>query len=73
MKLLSSFHAEACGGHFSSTITTFKILRKCYYWLGMFMDVYKWIANCEKFIMFTSKPQLATLPLRLVMIEAPFH
>ena len=31
-KLLKSFHNGVCGGNFFSTITTFKILRKCYYW-----------------------------------------
>ena len=41
VKLLRSFHNEACGGHFSSTVIAFKILRKCYYWLGMFKDAYK--------------------------------
>ena len=39
-KLLKAFHDEACGGHFSSSITAFKILRQCYYWLGMFKDAY---------------------------------
>lgn len=47
-KLLQSFHSEACGGHFSSTVTAFKILRNCYYWPGMFKDAYKWVAQCEK-------------------------
>ena len=35
-KLLKTFHNEACGGHFSSTVTTFKIIRSGYYFLGMF-------------------------------------
>ena len=30
-KLLKTFHDEACGGYFSSSVTTFKILRQCYY------------------------------------------
>lgn len=30
-KLLQFFHNEACGGHFSSSVTAFKILRNCYY------------------------------------------
>jgi len=39
-KLLRAFHDETCGGHFSSSVTTFKILRQCYYWPGMFKDTY---------------------------------
>lgn len=27
--LLKTFHSEACGGHFSSTVTAYKILRNC--------------------------------------------
>ena len=30
-KLLKTFHDEACGGNFSSSIMAFKILRQCYY------------------------------------------
>jgi hypothetical protein len=73
VKLLRSFHDEACVGHFSSTITAFKNLRQCYYYPSMFKDAYKWVVNYEKCKMFTGKPQLASFPLRLVMIEAPFH
>ena len=29
-KLLRTFHDEACGGHFSSLVKNFKILRQCY-------------------------------------------
>ena len=73
VRLLKTFHDEACGGHFSSTVTAFKILRQCYYWPGMFKDAYKWVANCEKCKLFTGKPQLAALPLRPVIIDAPFQ
>lgn len=38
--LLKTFHNEACGGHFSSTVTAYKILRNYYYWPGMFKDAY---------------------------------
>lgn len=55
-RLLKNFHDEACGGHFSSSVTAFKILRQCYYWLGMFRDAYHWVAKCEKCRMFSDKP-----------------
>lgn len=71
-KLLRTFHDGACGGHFSSTVTAFKILRSSYYWSGMFKVSYHWVRNCEKCQLFTGKPQLATLPLKLVIIEEPF-
>ena len=71
--MLTSSHNEECRGKFSSTIITFKILRQCYYWPGMFKDAYKWVANCDKCKMFTRKPQLVALPLRPVVIEDPLH
>ena len=48
-------------------------MRQCYYWPSMFKDAYKWVANCDKCKMFTSKPQLGTLPLRLVLTKGPFQ
>lgn len=38
--LLKTFHDKACGGHFSSTVTAYKILRNYYYWPGMFREAY---------------------------------
>ncbi|XP_059070429.1 uncharacterized protein LOC131860082 [Cryptomeria japonica] len=70
--MLKTFHDEACGGHFSSTVTTYKILRNSYYWLGMFKDAYAWVGKCEKCKLFTGKPQCATLPLKPIVIDEPF-
>lgn len=55
-KLLKRFHNEACGGHFSSMVMSFKILRNCYYWLGIFGDAYKWVTSCDKCKIFSGKP-----------------
>lgn len=70
---MKSFHDEACGGNFSSTITGFNILRQCYYWPGMLKDAYKWVSNCEKCKMFIGEPQLVALPRRPIVIKAPFQ
>lgn len=45
---LKPFHSEACGRHYSATVTTFKIPRSCYYCPGMFKDAYRWVTGCEK-------------------------
>ncbi|XP_059075135.1 uncharacterized protein LOC131875125 [Cryptomeria japonica] len=55
--LLKTFHNEACGGHFSSMVIAYKILRNYYYWPGMFRDVYAWVARCEKRKSFIGKKQ----------------
>lgn len=70
--LLKKIHDEAHGGHFSSTVTAYKILRNYYYWPGMFKDAYAWVAKCKKCKLFTGKPQLVALPLRPVVIDEPF-
>lgn len=54
--LLKTFHDEAYGDHFSSTVTTYKILRNCYYWPGMFKDAYAGVTKCEKCKLFAGKP-----------------
>lgn len=71
-RLLEVYHGEACGGHFSSSVTAYKILRNCFYWLGMFCDAYIYVKGCEKCQLFSGKPHLATLPLRPVVIDEPF-
>ena len=38
----------------------------------MFKDAYKYVKDCEKCQLFTRRPQLATLPLRPVVIDEPF-
>ena len=72
-KLLRTFHDGACGGHFLSTVTAFKILRSGYYWPGMFKAAYHWVRNCEKCQLFARKPQLSVLPLKPLVIEEPFQ
>ncbi|XP_059067735.1 uncharacterized protein LOC131858500 [Cryptomeria japonica] len=71
-KLLEVYHDEACGGHFSSLVTAFKILRNCFDWPGMFRDVYNYVKECEKYQLFFGKPHLVALPLRLVVVDEPF-
>ena len=71
-QLLKIFNEETCGGHNSSSITAFKILRNCFYWPDMFWDAYLYVKECEKCKLFIGKPQLATPPLRPVVSDEPF-
>lgn len=72
-KMLKTFHNEACIRHFSSLVMAFKILCQCYYWPNMFKDAYSWVSKCEKCKIFMCRPQLDTLPLRIVFIKGPFQ
>ena len=49
-KLLKAYHSEACGGHFSSIVITFKILKNYFYWPGMFKDARKYVKNYKNVI-----------------------
>lgn len=71
-KLLEVYHDEACNGHFSSSVTTFKILRNCFHWPSMFHDAYTYVKECEKCQLFSGKPHLVALPLRPVVVDEPF-
>ena len=54
-------------------VTTYKILRNCFYWPGIFKDVEEWVKRCESCQYFKGRVQLAKLPLKLVVIEEPFQ
>lgn len=71
-RLLQDFQNEARRGHYLYIVTTFKILKNDFYWLKRFKDVYKFAGLCNKCKMFIGKPQLATFPLSLVVIEEIF-
>jgi transposase InsO family protein len=72
-KLLTEFHYGFCGGHFVAKTTTHKILKARYYWPTIFSDVHKMIRGCQQYQMFTGKQKLVVLPLKPVVVEAPFQ
>ena len=72
-ELLQLFHNEACGGHYSASVTDYKILRNYFYWSRMFKDVEEWVKKCHSCQYFKGRVQLAALPLKLVVIEEPFQ
>ena len=50
-----------------------KILRAGYYWPSIFLDVHSFVRGCEQCQLFTRKQKLVALPLKAVVIEAPFQ
>ena len=67
------FHNEACGGHYLASVTTYKILRNYFYWLGMFKDAEEWVKKCDSCQYFKGKVQLEALPLKPIVIKEPFQ
>ena len=70
---MAEFHSGFCGGHFAAKTTTHKILRASYYWPNIFSDVHKLVRNCQQCQLFTGKQKLASFPLQLVVVQAPFQ
>jgi hypothetical protein len=60
------------GGHFSTKTTTFKIIRKGYYWISIFHDSYNFSRSCDKCQQFAGKEHIFSMPLQLVLPEFPF-
>jgi ribonuclease HI len=67
------FHSGLCGGHHFWKTTAHKILRAGYYWPTLFSDVCREIRACIKCQKFSGKQQLKPLPLKPVVVSAPFQ
>jgi hypothetical protein len=76
-KLLQETHGSSSfvihvGGHFSAKPTTFKIIRKSYYWPSIFLDSYFFLRSCDKCQKFAGKERLSAMPLQHVLPDFPF-
>jgi hypothetical protein len=72
-KVMFDFHSGLCGGHHFWKTTAHKILRAGYYWPTLFPDVCREIRACIKCQKFSGKQQLKSLPLKPVVVSAPFQ
>jgi hypothetical protein len=72
-KLVEEFHSGYCGGHFAAHTTTHKILRVGYYWPTLFTDTHHYVRSCQPCQFFSGKQRFPTLPLKPVIVEAPFQ
>jgi ribonuclease HI len=72
-KVMNDFHSGLCGGHYFWKTTAHKILRAGYYWPTLFHDVCREIRACLKCQKFSGKQQLKSLPLKPVVVSAPFQ
>jgi ribonuclease HI len=72
-KVMNDFHSGLCGGHYFWKTTAHKILRAGYYWPTLFPDVCREIRACIKCQKFSGKQQLKSLPLKPVVVSAPFQ
>jgi hypothetical protein len=71
-KLLQETHGSSSyvihvGGNFSDKTTTFKIIRKGYYWPSIFRDPYVFSISYDKCQKFAGKERLSTMPLQPIL------
>jgi hypothetical protein len=71
--LIKEIHPRHYGDHFVARTTAHNILRVGYYWSTLFNDTHKYVRSCLPCKLFSWKPQLSALPLKPVIIEAPFQ
>jgi hypothetical protein len=72
-KLMVDLHSGYCGGHFAARTTAHNILRAGYYWPTIFSDTHRYVRSCQLCQFFVDKQCLPSLPLKPVIIEAPFQ
>ena len=70
--LIEEFHQGTCEGHLYWKATVNKILRAGFYWPTIFSDVFKMVSTCHKCQIFEGRRKLLPLPLKHVVVEAPF-
>jgi hypothetical protein len=76
-KLLQETHGSSnsvihVGGHFSAKTTSFKIIRKGYYWPSIFHDSYLFSRSCDKCQKFVGKECLSSMSLQPILPDFPF-
>ena len=70
---IQDIHKGDCGGHLYWKTTTHKILRDGFYWLTLFLDIYKEVSTLHECHIFEGKRKLLPLPMKPISIEAPFQ
>jgi hypothetical protein len=72
-RVMNDFHSGLCGGHYFWKTTVHKILRDGYYWPTLFPDICREVRACIKCQKFSGKKQLKSLPLKPMVVSAPFQ
>ena len=71
IRILTFFHSEACGGHFSVRKTADKILQACFYWPPLFKDFlefFKTFVQCQQLGGVTKRNMMPLTPILIIEI-----
>ena len=72
-EVILEVHEGAYGGYKYWKATAYKILSSGYYCPSLFYDVYHQVRACIKCQIFSEKQNLVSLPLKPIIVNAPFQ
>jgi hypothetical protein len=72
-QIMTKFHGILCGAHHLWRTATYNILRFGYLWPNVFTNVCAKIRTCDKCKKFSGKKKLKYLPLKPIVVYAPFQ
>ncbi|XP_026460976.1 uncharacterized protein K02A2.6-like, partial [Papaver somniferum] len=70
--VISFFHDQACGGHFSAKKSAAKILQCGFYWPSLFKDCHDYCVACERYQKLGSISRRNMMPLNPILIVEIF-
>lgn len=71
--ILYACHDSACGGHFSSTLTSQKVLRAGYYWPTLFNNAHEYVKSYDACQRYARNDLRMELPLHVSLPLVPFE
>lgn len=72
--VLKDMHSGVCGGNFTTSTISQKVLRVSYFWLTLFKDAHTHVQKCESCQKFSGRLKYSrALQIRLVQVESPFY
>ena len=72
-QVMDDFHRGDCGGHLFWKTIAKKVLREGYYWLTLFLVLYKTVTSYHECQVFQGKRKLLPLLLKLIVVNVPFQ
>ena len=73
IRILTSCHYEACGGHFSARKTAYKILQAGFYWPTLFKDCFEFLKTCARCQQLGGITKRNMMPLTPILIIEIFY
>ena len=70
--ILSFYHDQASGGHFSGRNTAAKVLQCDFYWPTLFRDAFEYCKTCPRWQLFSKVSRSDMMPLNFIIVVEIF-